>query len=798
VNRIQLQTRFKPRFIQLILMVCLTAGLFSLSPAPAFADKQPLLIDVEAGFDGKMKDSVTAPVKITLTNPGDDVSGDLAVHIAHASDENDTVYMKHVDLPRNSTKTIWIAVPGMNYWKNNNVIKFYEDSIEDGNTLPFKQGSAYMNTSGLGLDAIQVGILARDPDTLNFLTLLNNQNVQVFIYPLNEQSLPNESFMLDGLDMLAINDFSSAQLSQEQVDAIKAWTDRGGQLVLAGGAGFNKSVEAFSELSPVDVSGTVSVTELSILSKNTGKALILNDPFTLSNATVTSGEVILSEGDIPLFVKSNHGQGEVWYAAYDLSLNPIASWNGNAALWTKLFVDSGNIFSMGGVKLASPPDVWEISNALDHFPSLAPPAFGVLIWVFFAYIIIAAPILYLILKKADRREWAWVLIPAVSIVSSLGIYWIGASDRNDTLAQSLNIVELNENGSGYVTRSTALFVPRGGDYEIKLPGSHQVIPLMNNYYGGSRSLSGNANLTISNTQDQTNVQFLDVPYWSIRKISAQNAMPEDWGSLSYSMEYDMNGAKGEVTNETGLDLEDVTFVMNMQHTKLGHLKAGETKAFQLSNHPTGGMQHHQFYDLANQLYPHHYPDDPVHERALMINALQQRPNAQGEVLFLALNRSSEQSIEVDGKTVKLDELNLLVQPVSVNYVSEGKAFIPYGHLTPIVTENNVDSYATYTEQSEVEIGIGELVFEYYLPRVTEVNYETLTVSNMNPSFLLVEIWNESLQSWELFSSDMENSLSSASSYVTEGGTIRMRVSNQQQMAMFRFPNISLEGTVTHD
>ncbi|WJH34629.1 hypothetical protein N6H14_33565 [Paenibacillus sp. CC-CFT747] len=40
--------------------------------------------------------------------------------------------------------------------------------------------------------------------------------------------------MLDGLDMLVLNDVATDQWKPEQIEAIGSWVKRGGQLVLAG------------------------------------------------------------------------------------------------------------------------------------------------------------------------------------------------------------------------------------------------------------------------------------------------------------------------------------------------------------------------------------------------------------------------------------------------------------------------------------------------------------------------------------------------------------------------------------
>ena len=62
------------------------------------------------------------------------------------------------------------------------------------------------------------------------------------------------------------------------------------------------------------------------------------------------------------------------------------------------------------------------------FPSFkvsAPLIFGIIIF----YIILIIPVLYFILKRKDKREYAWWIIPVVALLTSIAIFGYGAKDR---------------------------------------------------------------------------------------------------------------------------------------------------------------------------------------------------------------------------------------------------------------------------------------------------------------------------------------------------------------------------------
>ncbi|SDM89540.1 hypothetical protein SAMN04487897_101404 [Paenibacillus sp. yr247] len=68
-------------------------------------------------------------------------------------------------------KVVTMLLPGYAYTKSNNTIAFYEISLK-GKKITFN-GKAYLEAFHLPKETLQIGVLARDVDTLNFLSLLS-------------------------------------------------------------------------------------------------------------------------------------------------------------------------------------------------------------------------------------------------------------------------------------------------------------------------------------------------------------------------------------------------------------------------------------------------------------------------------------------------------------------------------------------------------------------------------------------------------------------------------------------------
>src|SRR4029078_3512544 len=68
----------------------------------------------------------------------------------------------------------------------------------------------------------------------------------------------------------------------------------------------------------------------------------------------------------------------------------------------------------------------QIVQAAAQLPNLALPPVGGLIAILVVYILLIGPINYLILKRIDRREWAWVTMPVLIVAFAVGAYGFGS------------------------------------------------------------------------------------------------------------------------------------------------------------------------------------------------------------------------------------------------------------------------------------------------------------------------------------------------------------------------------------
>ena len=107
-----------------------------------------------------------------------------------------------------------------------------------------------------------------------------------------------------------------------------------------------------------------------------------------------------------------------------------------------------------------------IGNANELFPSFkvsAPLILGIIIF----YMILIIPVLYFILKRKDKREYTWWIIPAIAVVTSIAIFAYGAKDRiGRAQIQHTAMLNVAQDGSltGYYAES--LLTNKSGNFHI--------------------------------------------------------------------------------------------------------------------------------------------------------------------------------------------------------------------------------------------------------------------------------------------------------------------------------------------
>jgi hypothetical protein len=204
---------------------------------------------------------------------------------------------------------------------------------------------------------------------------------------------------------------------------------------------------------------------------------------------------------------------------------------------------------------------------------LEPPPFSGVLLFLALYLIAVVPLQYVVLKRLDRREWAWGTTPALALLFAVGAYGFGRSSKN--VARYHNIATVVEadagNASGSAIAAVGVYSPDRSaiDVKVDLPGSTLWSPTI--------GLSAGDDLLVDQTDGSMVGRGAQIPMWAMRVFAAR----VDGVSLGRGVTADLHWqdaahtrVAGIVTNNTGRVLKDVILAFAGHSARIGTLPTG--------------------------------------------------------------------------------------------------------------------------------------------------------------------------------------------------------------------------------
>lgn len=796
-------------FAVLLLIASFVMGTWAAWPgSAAAAPEDGISVRADIGLDGAVKENRWTRLRFTVTNrTGKDLSGELQFTMVLPNGGYNQEMSAEAVLPAGSPVVIEMTVPGILYNKFNNRIRFVQTKGAD-QAVPITEGADYVDS--LTVNDTLIGVVARDPDTFNFMPLLNQKGHRLKIQPISPEELPQRALQLDGLDLLLLNDMATGSWDEERIRAIRGWVQQGGILIVAGGAGYAKTAEAFADLVPVAAEGTsVWQSPDKLLDWGEQKPLDTGNSVTVSTGKLQAGHILLADAGLIVAASRPYGNGQVVYAAFDPSLEPLATWAGSPALWSRILgstLDQSTKLMLGAA-FGYGNGFWELDNAVNQFPSIKQPPMGMLVLFFALYILIVAPGLFLILRAFDRREWAWWIIPLVSLACSLVIFNVGASDKNQTLAHGLRTVELAGNGEAVRSATVGVFVPKGGTVRADFEPDATVMTYPEHSGGGTGNVDTNITLQgVRMNGQEAEAEWREVPYWSVRKAWLQFEPSAGHGQFAVTTKSAANGSLVmEIRNETPVDMTNVTIVTGGAAFPVGDLKAGEAGSATLSAASLSSV-YTGWNDYGGFVFPRGTGQGDLYgrERGLLNGYMNGEGRDLGErkPLIVGFSKDETSWFTVQDKQAKSDNLTLWVQPLDWLAAAGSEVILP-GMIQPVITNQDMSSFGRDHHSNRLNLSPGSLEFEYPLPVLQDgttglATGGTLTVypADMASGTVSLSIWNEAKGEWETLPASpiAVNPADAAGAYVTSANTVRMKLETQTPID-YAWPGIGWEKEV---
>ena len=763
---------------------------------PVVAQDSGPTMQVTAGLDGYCRRDGWCPLYILLSNEGANVEGELNVAVRSASggDEHD-VYVKPVLLPAHSRKAFFLYLPSAG-WTSQLIVRL----VSGGETLVSQPASMRR----LGEDDRLYGVASGNPSALNFLSDVAPAGGQAVVAHLSLETLPPTPLGWEGLDVLILNDVDTTVLGAEQRQALETWVAHGGHLIVGGGAGAARTVAGVAHLLPVTVGGgTRPVDDLWALGEH-----VAPGPYAVAEVTLRDGEALIEQrdergdeqGDLILLARRTYGAGKVDFLAFDAGLNPFARWDDNAQMWD-FIVGAGT----ADIQRLAVRNGYSGRDAINAIPGLELPSTLQILAFMLVYTLLIGPVNYLVLRKLDRRELAWLTIPALVVGFTVLAYVTGFQIRGSAaIVHRLAVVYVPKGlpsasgGTGRVSQLVGLFSPRRTTYDVRVQDA-QARQMPGDYYGGPAAQP----LHVTEGAEGSTVTGLRVDVGGIQPFVAEGYV--DVPGVEADLELVVGASERPQVQGTLRNgerpLEGAVLIVGGNDQRLGDLEPGEevTISLHLRAGATSGGVGGPYYPggsgVPEQILGtgNYWDDRNLYRRYQFLQAIFSSEGSgvtYGEMrlapgLYLVGWAEGEVPlpVEVVGRPFSTIETSLYVYDLPVAGLETGtKITIPPGLITRQVEETtgNVDVWPEgFHMEPEAEIMFSFAIW----PGVAVQQVDELVLDMRGSSYgrtshpPRVSLWNrESDSGWETLDVGWgRHSIPNAGDYVLPSGAVLLRL-----------------------
>lgn len=792
----------KTKITALTLLVMLVIS-FMLPSAQASA-AATLEVKATAGISGKAKYQSVVPLQVTVKNNGADFSGDMAINSAN-SYEAASAMVVPIDIAAGEEKTFTFYLDGLAdfSYSEADLFAFYEGSIEKGKKIAYK-GTKRLQSNFLDPSSTFIYTLTDKSDRLSaFLrlsTFVAQSNVEVFnINQLKDYTFPEDSQGLAMANVIVVDEVAIADLTQKQQESLLKWVQDGGTLLLGAANQIDATAGILKDYLPLSLSQEMTSISAETLTKLSGGG-IFTQPISVYAAKTNEGSLpVLTENNAVLAAKKAVGSGEVIQTAFSLGDQPLASMDGYAALIAKM-IDVQSISQQGMMRQGQSPFdqiSYELRNINELFPSFEVSVSYMLI-VIILYILIIGPILYVVLKKMDKREHAWWVIPSISIVLSIVLFIVGAKDRIvQPQVQQSAFYKVNEDSSvnGYYVES--ILTNRSGDFVVNADKNTTAVALRsyNNFTGTMGALHESS--YVKENANGSTLTLRDLSYWSVQSFAGKSSA-QNIGKMDIDITLKNEKLSGTVKNNFPFTLKDVTLISGVKEVKLGDIEANGT--LQVNKElKTTVLQKPSSFNSYNYSYPSKKDEvDPMRIERMKTMALPLVENDRQPILA-AWTDQAIVGVELE-TSANMSPITMLVQPFKGKVELSGPFTMKRNNfnytLAPLSASGYYEKIDEELNQWYLSDGLYEVTMampDQFMDAVQSLN--ELTISNKDVKRMQLSIWNNETNLYEPLVDTKQVFLGNISKYFNQDGELRIEIKYGPDPSgeQTKLPDIELKG-----
>ncbi|MBS5885677.1 MAG: hypothetical protein E6300_14095 [Clostridium sp.] len=685
-------------------------------------------IKVSYGIQGKYRAMKYIPVTVEVNSLERDFIGEIEVRVASSNMGTYDAYSKEVSLTKGEISKVTIPVKVLE-----NSSKMTVNIVENGKVL--SQKKTLISNGRVTETNVFTGVLTDDATSLGYIGNVKFDSSRGFegtienVY-LDENIIGENNLNIDGLDAIIINNYNMSNLKKEQYDAINSWINKGGTLILGAGANESKTIGSIDKDFLQVKSNGVKEENLTLVEDNL--------KLITSNLEVKDAKIKNGTSEKPLVYSIEKGRGEILITTFDLGLEPLISSKDASKFLSLILTDAANgIFdkNMNGGYMGQ--GYYRARELMQSIPINEIVGTKSLIVVFGLYALIIGVVLYIVLKKLNKRDLTWIAIPAISIVFALVIYFMGSSTRvNDVILNQNNIVSVDKDGKGLAKGYIGIGTKYKEDVIIEKPEdvTMNYITQDTHYYGNPEEEIKDR-LRVKTTYKGNNSYFtfadsdaLDMKTFEV--IGKEQVIPKIDSNFNLS-DGNLNGA---VKNNLDKNINKLILVAGQNVWDLGELPKGEEKVIEGAV-TSGGAGLQAYSDTLNQKYydarwnnkeklkSEEYKN--ILRTSSLLASVADELYINKEIKLIAItDLPIEYGMDFGKKSISKFDTTAIIQDVDIDFKSkDGTLNFPDGFFSYKVDSVNSSSNVHLDEYSGYIYGQGDIIFDYEIDDnidVTEV------------------------------------------------------------------------------
>ncbi len=442
---------------------------------------------------------------------------------------------------------------------------------------------------------------------------LSNPDLQASVARLTPELFPDNPITLQSATAIYLNTERAISLRPQQVDALLAWLDGGGHLVIgldqigqvnatpwlrdlvnadlvtvrniAGGRAISEwtgqLTNRWNELDRRAGSGSGQPPRTNTRQPQNFRQAIVEDPSFLTNRLTTieakprDGSIAIQAEGIPLMYQRAHGRGRVSVLTFDPERQPFVGYTSRAGFWTRL-VDAPDFLYSGPDNQRYGRQSFDAAiGSLIETTQVRKLSLGWLLLLLIAYAAIIGPFDYVLVRRLKRPMLTWITFPSYVVLFSITIYVIGYKLRAGKLEwNELSIIDVLDGGKQPVWRGKtygSLYSPQNARYPLAVTNA------LASLRGESRGYYGNTDASETYGVSQVGNGFageITVPIW-VSQLCVTDWMKPGSPSFSLTAEPTPTGHRVRVKNLLNRSVGPAVVAVGQRLVRIETLKAGE-------------------------------------------------------------------------------------------------------------------------------------------------------------------------------------------------------------------------------